>query len=170
MEDIPFDDGRFDRVTCRFGIMFATDPAKALNEIRRVLKPGGRAAFAVWAPADENPNFLPNSILARHGLLQPPPAGVPTPFTYAEYGSLSARLQDAGFTDVQEEKRDVEWSFPGTADESLDFLRATLPNVRKGLDEASPEVINEITAALNEYRKNNRLELGARVYIARATK
>jgi SAM-dependent methyltransferase len=170
MEDIPFEDDRFDRVTCRFGIMFPTDPPKAMSEIRRVLKPGGQATFAVWASAAENPNFLANSILGRHGLLQPPPPGVPTPFAYAEYGSLSGRLREAGFNGVQEEKRDIEWVWPGTVEEQIEFMRATLPNVRKALDEAPPTVIEEIKDAMNQYREGDRLNLGARIYIVSATK
>ena len=35
--------------------MFATDPARAAREIRRVLRPGGRVALAVWGPRERNP-------------------------------------------------------------------------------------------------------------------
>ena len=38
----------FDLVTCALGLMYCTDPLKAMREALRVLKPGGRAAFAVW--------------------------------------------------------------------------------------------------------------------------
>ena len=50
MQDLPFADGSFDRVTCRFGIMFAPEPARAFAEVRRVLRPGGKCAFMVWGP------------------------------------------------------------------------------------------------------------------------
>jgi len=42
-EAIPFEDGRFDCVTIGFGLRNVTDKQKALDEMFRVLKPGGRA-------------------------------------------------------------------------------------------------------------------------------
>ncbi len=48
--DLPFGDGAFDAVLSVFGIIFAPDPERALAEIVRVLRPGGRALLAVWIP------------------------------------------------------------------------------------------------------------------------
>lgn len=42
------EDGTFDLVTCALGLMYCPDPAKVMTETLRVLKPGGRAVFAVW--------------------------------------------------------------------------------------------------------------------------
>jgi demethylmenaquinone methyltransferase/2-methoxy-6-polyprenyl-1,4-benzoquinol methylase len=41
--DIPFPDGYFDAVTMAFGLRNLADPGKAFAQIRRVLRPGGRA-------------------------------------------------------------------------------------------------------------------------------
>ena len=49
-ERIELDDDSVDRVLCRFGYMLMADPAAALAETRRVLRPGGRLALAVWGP------------------------------------------------------------------------------------------------------------------------
>ena len=43
-----FNDNQFDLVTCALGLMYFPDTLKAIEEVRRVLKPGGRAVFAVW--------------------------------------------------------------------------------------------------------------------------
>jgi ubiquinone/menaquinone biosynthesis C-methylase UbiE len=45
VHSLPFAGASFDRVTCRLGIMFFSDLARALGEIHRVLKPGGAAGF-----------------------------------------------------------------------------------------------------------------------------
>src|ERR1017187_3403714 len=37
-----------DAVLCRWGYMLMADPATALSETRRVLRPGGRGALAAW--------------------------------------------------------------------------------------------------------------------------
>ncbi len=53
---LPFADESFDRVTSRLGVMFFGDLAKALGEMHRVLKPGGRVALLTWG-AMEQPYF-----------------------------------------------------------------------------------------------------------------
>jgi SAM-dependent methyltransferase len=47
---LPFDDGAFDVVLSVFGIIFAPDAERALAEVVRVLRPGGRALLSVWLP------------------------------------------------------------------------------------------------------------------------
>lgn len=47
-EALDFADGRFDVALCALGLMYVSDPARALCEMRRVLVPGGRVAVAVW--------------------------------------------------------------------------------------------------------------------------
>ncbi len=171
MEDIPFEDGRFDRITARFGIMFPPDTQLALSEIKRVLKPGGRVAFTVWAPIAENPSFtVINGPLMAAGLLKPPPPDAPTPFRFGEPGSLTAQLRQAGFNDVHEEVRDIEWAWPGTAEEQIAFNRATLTTTRNALDAAPPEVIEQIKAGMNKHKDGDRLNYGAKIYVVWAVK
>ncbi len=55
LEQIDLPDSSFDIVVCREGLMFALEPERAVAEITRVLRPGGRAAIAVWGPSDRNP-------------------------------------------------------------------------------------------------------------------
>ncbi len=47
-EDLTLDCPPFDAALCGLGLMYVPDPVKALGEMRRLLKPGGRAAAAVW--------------------------------------------------------------------------------------------------------------------------
>jgi len=47
-EALPFADASFDAAVCGLGLMYVPDPVKALCEMRRLLRPGGRAAAAVW--------------------------------------------------------------------------------------------------------------------------
>ena len=56
-EAIPFSDNQFDAATISFGIRNVTDVPKALREMHRVLKPGGRALILEFS--------LPNNNLLR---------------------------------------------------------------------------------------------------------
>ncbi|HLS85229.1 MAG TPA: methyltransferase domain-containing protein, partial [Burkholderiales bacterium] len=47
-EALPLPDGAFDAALCGLGLMYVPDPVQALSEMRRVLRPGGRTAAAVW--------------------------------------------------------------------------------------------------------------------------
>ncbi|MGH3581788.1 MAG: class I SAM-dependent methyltransferase, partial [Mycobacterium sp.] len=55
IERIDYPDAAFDKVLCREGLMLVPDPASAVREARRILRPAGRAVFVVWGPRDRNP-------------------------------------------------------------------------------------------------------------------
>jgi ubiquinone/menaquinone biosynthesis C-methylase UbiE len=101
LERIDQPDGSYDLVLCREGLMFAPDPARAACEIARVVRPGGRAAIAVWGPRERNPwlGVVLDSVSAQLGKPVPPP-GVPGPFSLDDADELARLLDDAGLTDV----------------------------------------------------------------------
>src|SRR5262245_42860373 len=82
LEELDEPDASFDVVVCREGLMLVSDPARAAGEIRRVLRPGGRAAITVWGPRERNPwlSTVFAAVAAELGAPMPPP-GVPHPFT-----------------------------------------------------------------------------------------
>jgi len=51
-EDLQVEDSKFDVALCSLGLMYMPDPRKALEEMRRVLRPGGRAVCSVWGPRE----------------------------------------------------------------------------------------------------------------------
>ena len=101
LERIEEPDASYDVVLCREGLMFATNPARAAHEIRRVLRPGGRVALAVWGPRDRNPwlGIVFDAVSAQLGRPVPPP-GIPGPFSLADADELAALLTDADLSDV----------------------------------------------------------------------
>ncbi|WP_284229464.1 class I SAM-dependent methyltransferase [Mycobacterium antarcticum] len=102
MEQIPYPDGSFDVVLCRDGLMLVLDPAIAVREARRVLRPGGRAVFAVWGPRQRNPwlGILFDAVTSALGMEVPPP-GLPGPFTLDAPGALAALMEPASFGDLE---------------------------------------------------------------------
>jgi ubiquinone/menaquinone biosynthesis C-methylase UbiE len=51
-EALQLQDGTFDVALCALGLMYVPNPLRALREMHRVLKPGGRAVAAVWGQRD----------------------------------------------------------------------------------------------------------------------
>jgi ubiquinone/menaquinone biosynthesis C-methylase UbiE len=170
-EALPFPAQRFDAVTCRFAIMAFPNVGQALRDIRRVLKPGGRATFVAWGPFEQNPFFTTTvGIFMRHVQPPPPPPGTPTPFTFATGGTLSAALQEAGFTQVQEETRTIPWGFPGSAAQCWEYIReATAPAFRRFFEALAPDqhaqVISEVLQAIGRYDDGQQVNFPAVIVI-----
>lgn len=109
-ERIELDDDSVDGVLCRFGYMLMPDPAAALSETRRVLRPGGRLALAVWRSAEQNPWIsIAGRMLVERGLVPHPEPGTPGIFALASEERLRALLEEAGF--AVERMDDVPVSF-----------------------------------------------------------
>ena len=95
-----------DAVLVRWGIMLIVDPPAAAREIRRVLRPGGRAALAVWDARERNPwAMIPSQALIELGYAEPPDPSAPGPFSMAQDGRLAEVLEDTGFIDVEVARR-----------------------------------------------------------------
>ena len=56
-EQLPVDQAEKDCVTCQFALMFFSDRRRAVEEMRRVIRPGGRVAVATWASVEESPGY-----------------------------------------------------------------------------------------------------------------
>jgi len=134
MTALPFAAGSFDRVTCRFGVMFVADLQAALSEIARVLRPGGRFAAMVWGPAADNTAFAIATEAAARVFGPGAVQDMVTPFRFAEVGSLEPWLRAAGFAEV-----DAFALRPtGKADAATDFWRPNLEMVLARLLRGAP--------------------------------
>ena len=94
-----------DIVFCRWGYMLMVDPLAALTETRRVLRPEGHVALAVWDAIEHNPwALLPGAELLERGLIEPPAEGAPGPFALGEKQRVRDLLESAGFDEVWVER------------------------------------------------------------------
>jgi len=98
VEWIDMETATVDAVLCRWGYMLVPDPETALRETRRVLRPGGRVAFAVWASAAENP-WSSGRRIADLGFLEPSQPNTPGPFALGDADLVRGLLYGAGWTD-----------------------------------------------------------------------
>lgn len=116
-----------DAVLCRWGYMLLADPSAGFAETRRVLRPGGRLALAVWDSVQHNPwALLPNLELRERGLASSPVPGTPGPFALADPERVRGLLADAGFAEIDVQALAVEQrhsSFEGFWETTLDLSR-----------------------------------------------
>ncbi|HZH26331.1 MAG TPA: methyltransferase domain-containing protein [Azospirillaceae bacterium] len=122
MAALPFPEGSFDRVTCRFGVMFVADLQAALSEVVRVLRPGGRFAAMVWGPAADNTAFAVATEAAVRVFGPGAVRDMATPFRFAAAGSLEPWLRAAGFVEVDA----FALTPTGKADAATNFWRPNL--------------------------------------------
>ena len=102
-EDLCLDDPPFDAALCGLGLMYVPNPVKALGEMGRHLKPGGRAAAAVWGTR------------AKCGWAEIFPITdarvaskvCPMFFHLGTRDMLAQSFEEAGFTDVRSERLEV---------------------------------------------------------------
>src|SRR5215468_6687630 len=107
-EDLPYPDGTFHAVVSSFGIHHVPRPELALAECKRVLKPGARIAFTVWATPEENTAWsLVFDAVGRHGnrlALE-----TPTPGVLNRIDQCVQILKAAAFGDRSAEIVRAEW-------------------------------------------------------------
>jgi ubiquinone/menaquinone biosynthesis C-methylase UbiE len=105
IERIDEPDAAYDIVLCREGLMLVPDPDLGAREMRRVLRPGGRVAIAVWGPPERNPwlSVVFRTVAEQLGV-PPAPPGSPHPFALSDAGRLPDVLAGAGFEGVEVEE------------------------------------------------------------------
>ena len=173
-QSLPFPDESFDLATSRFGVMFFPDPVLALQELRRVLRPGARACFLVWG-AFEQPYWESTmGVVHRHvaGPLLAP--GGPDPFKFAPPGSLSEVLRNAGFSAIEEETRTLPWVWPGSVEEVWEQAQAVAVPFRPMLERVPadkwPAIHAEVHAAVRQYWDGEKIAFGVSVVLASGKK
>lgn len=116
-ENMDLDDSSVDGVAARFGYMLMADPAAALAETHRVLRDGGRLAFAVWAAPEQNPwAAIPGMVLVEAGYLPPPEPGAPGIFAMADPDRIRELVTGAGFGEPSIDQVPVEWGYVDAAE------------------------------------------------------
>jgi SAM-dependent methyltransferase len=136
--DLPFRSGTFDRLTCRFGVMFFPDLGHALAEVRRVLKPGGRVAFLAWGEARRN-NFFDSTTGVLKRFVPAPVESSDLAHRFAEPGSLSTALGRAAFQEVAETFHSIPWPWPGPPEGFWDYSVEVRRSFRRLFETLPPD-------------------------------
>ena len=163
---IPFENESFDIVFCNFGLMFFPDQVAALKEIRRVLKPDGRLALAVWGSIAKCPGQMAmKQSWKRHFTDE---AGLfDAQHSLGNSEMVLSLIQDAGFRDVsvQAVMGVVRLLSPGHLARSYGAMASIQAD-----EKTRTEVIDEVSAALQSYVGAEGLEYPIEAILASARK
>lgn len=151
-QQIDLPDDSVDGVISRMGLMLVPDPEAALGEMRRVLRPPGRVAYAVMGTPDRNQWMsIFMRALMQHGQQ---PAG-DDPFALGGVFGLSSPerneglLRAAGFSDVRAEELNGVMRFD-SADDYWDFQSSLTGPVRAALASMGADDVAAVRATVEQ--------------------
>jgi SAM-dependent methyltransferase len=137
-ENLEVDADSFDAVICRIALMLFPNPAKALNEMRRVAMPGGKVAVMVYSALGKNPyHGIVHETVRRLGKIPPPAPGEPWMYALGDPGALEGLYSEAGILNVSVHSAPIPRRFQSAA--------AAVGNMRKGAGD-----IREFMSRLND--------------------
>lgn len=130
----------FDSAVCRLGLMLFPEPGRAIGELHRVLRPGGRVCVLVFGRPDRNPCVTTLMAVAlKHAGLPPPEPSQPGGLlSLGRPGLLDAMFKDAGFDEVATTSIDAPFTLPSVRD-YIDFVQSSASPIQQILGRLKPE-------------------------------
>ena len=162
----------YDRVLSRLGVMFFADPPSAFANLRGWLAAGGRVAFAVWGPVEDNAWMAATRAAVADAVAVPPAdPDAPGPFRYADADPFVTLLTRAGFHDVAvtdwRDRLPIGDRLP--APEAARFALASFSSFAELLTQAGPDAQvraqQSLTARFTPYEQHGAVLMPARVHI-----
>jgi ubiquinone/menaquinone biosynthesis C-methylase UbiE len=155
---LQIEDGRFDVVVCRLGLMFFGDPLQGLREMVRVLKPGGTVCTMVFGTPQANPCVATLMSTALRYAGMPPldpyqPGGL---LSLGKPGLIDELFREAGFLEIATTKVAAPFNLP-TVKDYMNFIRTSagpVVQIVKSMDPATAEAAwADMEKALGPYQR-----------------
>ncbi len=168
------EEGSFDAVISRVGLIYFPNQQQALVGMRRALKPGGKMAAIVYSTPENNQFFsVPISNIRRRAQLPPPLPGQPGPFSLGSPGVLEEAYVRAGFRNVRTQLIPAPLRMP-SASECVRFERESfgaLHQMLAGVDHAEKNAAwEEIEQELRKFERPDGFEGPCELVVGAGTK
>ena len=149
VEELPFEDGRFDCAASVFGAMFAPRPEVAASEMFRVVRPGGTVGLAAWTPEG-----FQGKVFALGGKYVPMPEGTPRATLWGEEDAVRERLGGMAKS-IEFERRTIRHEWDST-EGFFEFSSNAGPSVARARalsDEDRARMKDEIVAVIDGFNQ-----------------
>jgi SAM-dependent methyltransferase len=170
--ELPFAEAAFTVVLCAQTLQFLDDRPRALAEMYRVLRPGGRVALSLWCEIQESPYFdaLVQAVTRHIGAETA--VGLRAAFGLSELATIRALVEGAGYTDLRITVKQLDLRLPRLSDFVPRHVSAT--PMAGGFSAASPEkqqaVVEDVSKKLASYDSGNGVCVPFRTYLVQAVK
>lgn len=173
MTNIPFDENNFDLIVCQFGLMFAPDKLKALIEIRRVLKEGGKLIFNTWDSIENNKiwqttNDIVNSFLSD----APTTIFKDGPFAMHDEKAVLQLLEQAGFNNSSVASVNKTGQISTAALAAKGFIQGlpVLNTIREKIPASLPAILKAVEKEYVQQFSDQPLKAALQAWVFEATK
>ena len=173
-EDLTLESDSFDAAISRIALMLFPNPVKALTEMRRVVRPGGKVSVIVFSTLEKNPyHEVLYETVRRLGNIPLPAKGDPWMYALGETGALEDVYRRAHFLNISVQAVPIQRRLQSAAD--------AVSNMRKGAGDAK-ELMNrleddvreqawaDITEEFKRFEGRNGCEIPGEVLIGVGTK
>ncbi len=170
-ESLPFPAGSFDAVLCNHGLVHTTDREKALREMNRVLKGGGRLALSVWSTPDRA--CVIGMVAGAIRTIWPAAIvpGAPMWFDLGAEGSLEHILGVTGFSDIKTARFTIDMDVVSAREywEAVVGISGRLQMLLKNIPEdAAKRIESAVMSAAEKFRSGDIIKIPCEEIIATA--
>ncbi len=172
MENLPYANDHFDTVVMNFGLLHSLRPEKVIDEAFRVLKPGGRYAYTVWAAPEVSAGFrIVLGTIEKYGTMDVPLPPAQPYFRFSDKTESLNQVSKAGFEEPCFEIVPLVWQLASPEELFLAFyqgaVRATVI-LRNQSEDAIARIRPEILNACEYFATDEGIEvpMGAALTVA----